>query len=328
MGWSEPLPTNDLAAFVAAVETGSIQAAADALSLSQSATTKRIQHLEARLAVSLLDRGRFGVRATAEGRTLYPDAKEALDVLKRAELRIAALGLEGAHTLRLAASHTVGGFLLPGWLSRFRAVDPALQPQVEIVNSPAVLELVGRASVDIGFVEGDDDLSGLDCLTVGLDELVVVVAPEHRWARRSALRAADLVTERFYSREPGSGTRSVAEHRLAQVDVRLEPSLQMASTESLKRAVLDGGFALLSRHAVMTEMKTGALATVQVRDVDMRRSLFAVKLRGGRSARSADRMWSWLAGQPVGAARHDAGANAQTSVSLVRTTQRSSHAAR
>jgi DNA-binding transcriptional LysR family regulator len=75
MAPSEPLSARDVATFAAAVETGSIQAAADALALTQSAATKRIQRLERRLGVTLLDRGRYGVRPTDAGRSLYPDAK-------------------------------------------------------------------------------------------------------------------------------------------------------------------------------------------------------------------------------------------------------------
>lgn len=61
---SELLAPRDLQAFVAAVETGSIQTAGEALALTQSAVTKRIQNLERRLRVNLLERGRYGVRPT------------------------------------------------------------------------------------------------------------------------------------------------------------------------------------------------------------------------------------------------------------------------
>jgi DNA-binding transcriptional LysR family regulator len=294
MTGSEPLPARDLAAFVAAVEAGSIQGAADALTLTQSAATKRVQSLERRLGVTLLHRDRRGVRPTEAGRTLYPDAKEALAVLVRAERRLAAAGAAQAGTLRLAASHTIGGFLLPGWLSRLRAQIPGLQPQVEVVNSPGVLERVRDRRADVGFVEGDDPLAGLDTMPVGLDELRVVVAPGHRWARRAAVRAAELAAEPYHAREPGSGTRAVAEHRLAGAGVHLAPALQMASTESLKRAVLDGGFALISEHAVEDEVAAGALRALRVRDADLRRTLLAVRRRGERPAPAAAAMWRLL----------------------------------
>jgi DNA-binding transcriptional LysR family regulator len=295
MAPSEPLSARDVATFAAAVETGSIQAAADALALTQSAATKRIQRLERRLGVTLLDRGRYGVRPTDAGRSLYPDAKEALTALHRGEQRVRAAGEQAASTLRLAASHTVGGFLLPRWLSGFRAQAPEVHPQVEVVNSPGVLQLVRAGDAEVGFVEGNDDLSGLEWLRVGVDELVVVVRAGHRWARRSSVHPAELRDEPFYAREPGSGTRAVAEERLAAARTVLEPSLQAASTESLKRAVLDDGFALLSRHAIASELASGTLVALAVSDVDLHRDLVAVRRVSHRHARTANRLWRWLA---------------------------------
>jgi DNA-binding transcriptional LysR family regulator len=291
---TEPLAARDLAAFVAAVETGSVQAAADALTLTQSAATKRIQNLERRLSTTLLQRSRYGVGVTEAGRSLYPDAKEALAALARAERRVRAVGDRQALTLRLAASHTVGGFLLPHWLSRFRAAAPAVQPQVEVVNSPSVLRLVREGEVDVGFVEGVDDLSGFDRLPVGVDELAVVVRAGHPWARRGSVRAEDLVGEPFHARESGSGTRAVAEQRLAEAGILLRPTLQVASTESLKRAVLDGGFALLSRCAVADELAAGSLVALPVAGVDLRRELAAVRHPSRRQPQAARSLWTWL----------------------------------
>lgn len=299
MSLSEPLPTRGLTAFVAAVETGSVQAAADLLALTQSATTKRIQSLERRLGVTLLKRGRLGVRPTHAGLTLYPDAKEALMVLNRAEQRVRADGETQASTLRMAASHTVGGFLLPGWLSAFRSEAPDVHPQVEIVNSPAVLRLVRAGTAQLGFVEGTDDLSRLEHLKVGGDELVAVVRAGHPWARRSSVRPADLASEPFYAREPGSGTRAVAEERLAQAGTVLEAALEVASTESLKRAVLDGGFSMLSRYAIASEVAAGALVALPVRGVNLHRDLMAVRGASRRHPRAAQRLWRWLVARGI-----------------------------
>lgn len=299
MSAAEPLSARDLAAFVAAIETGSVQAAADALALTQSAATKRIQRLEHRLGITLLERERYGVRATGAGRALYADAKEALTALERAEQRLSATAAAEASRLRLAASHTVGGFLLPRWLSAFRAQAPEVHPEVEVVNSPGVLALVRAGDADLGFVEGDDDLAGLQQLPVGGDELVVVVAPGHRWAWRSGISPRELTGEPFYTREPGSGTRAIAEARLAAVGTTLTPSLQVASTESLKRAVLDGGFAILSRQAVAGELDAGTLVALEIGGVDLHRMFTAVRRRTRRHPPPAERLWRWLARRPL-----------------------------
>ena len=65
----------------------------------------------------------------------------------------------------------------------------------------------------------------------------------------------------------------------------LVPALEAASTEGLKRAVLGGGFALLSRLAVEEEVANGSLAAVPVPDLDLRRELRAVRIAARPGAR-------------------------------------------
>lgn len=299
----EPLSSADLAAFVAAVETSSVHGAGDALELTQSAVTKRLQHLERRLGVRLLDRGRFGVRATEAGRALYPEAKRALAALDSAERAVRSRAAE-LPTLRLVASHTIGEFLLAGWLAELAASGDGPRAEVGIMNSPAVLRAIRDGDADVGFVEGLDDLQGLRSLTILRDEIVVVVAPDHRWARRRSVRARELGGDRYVTRETGSGTRAVATAALAAAGIQLHPVLQSASTQSLKRAVLAGGFTLISRLAVEAEEAAGTLRAIPVADVDLRRDLRAVARRQGLTG-DARRLWRRLearAAAPTGPA--------------------------
>jgi DNA-binding transcriptional LysR family regulator len=293
---SEPLPANGLAAFVAAVEAGSLHGAADELGLTQSAVTKRIQTLERRTGVTLLDRGRLGSQPTESGRMLYPEAKQALAALSRAAAVMTRASDAGAHALRIAASHTLGEFLLPGWLVEFRASigDPTLRSEVEVTNSPRVLALVRAAEAEIGFVEGIDELPGLERLTLMRDELVVVVAAAHPWARRRSVGVRELGSDDYLTRERDSGTRAVVTAALAAAGVELKPALATPSIQGLKRAVREGGFTVLSRMAVEGEVAAGTLHTLGVRGVDLDRDLCAV--RAGRPPRgsAAGRLWTWL----------------------------------
>jgi DNA-binding transcriptional LysR family regulator len=287
----DPLSGRELAAFVAAVDAHTLYAAADALALTQSAVTKRIAALERRVGQPLLERGRAGVRPTAAGRALYPEARAALAALERARRTVADADVASA--LAVAASHTVAGYLLPGWLAGFRAERGTLRIAVEVVNSPGVLAAVRAGRAELGFVEGIDSLDGLEWQMLMTDVLECVVRPGHRFARRDSIRPAELLDEPWIAREPESGTRAVAERALRERGITLVPALEAASTEGLKRAVLGGGFALLSRLAVEQEVANGSLAAVPVQELDLRRELRAVRVsaRPGPSAL----LWDWLA---------------------------------
>jgi DNA-binding transcriptional LysR family regulator len=295
--------THDLEAFVAAIEAGTMGGAAEALDLTQSAVTKRIARLEAQLGTVLLERGRYGVRPTGPGGSLYPEARRALETLRRATELLRAERTARHETLRITASHTVGEYLLPDWLAAHRRSGASFHATMRIANSPAVLEAVREGEADLGFVEHGGEAAGLETLVVGRDELVAVVSTEHRWASRRTIAVRELVGEPYITREPASGTRTVAEDALAKANVRLEPALEAQSLETVKRSVAGGGgFSLLSPLAVAHEVEAGSLATRQVRGVDLRRELRAVRRRTrttvpGAGAEPARQLWRWLAAE-------------------------------
>jgi DNA-binding transcriptional LysR family regulator len=293
MSLGDPLSGRELAAFVTAVETGTVQGAADALALTQSAATKRLQALERRLGRPLLERTAQGVGSTEAGSVLYPLAREALAALVRAETAVTSSSSKAP--LIIHASRTVGETLLPEWLASFRLTSPACRVSVAITNSDEVLRAVRDRTAAIGFIEGPaGSMDGLTELVVARDELRVVVADDHPWARRRAIPLKALSHEPFLAREPGSGTREVAALALSSKGVELQPALEVSSTEGLKRAVLAGGFALLSERAVEAEMAAGTLRAIPVVGVDLRRALRAVQRNSPVLQGPARAFWLWL----------------------------------
>jgi DNA-binding transcriptional LysR family regulator len=293
---ANPLAGSELAAFVAAVEAGSVHGAADALQLTQSAVTKRIQTLERRVGGRLFERGRFGVRPTELGGTVYPAAKRALEALGSVAELVELSRAHGSMDLRLSASHTIGEFLLPGWLADFRRERPGVHPQLEIVNSQGVIDAIRENRSEIGFIEGPGSPEGLQTLTVARDEIVVVVAAEHPWARRRAVTVRDLLTEPSYlTREAASGTRAVATAALSRAGIELTPALQAASAQSLKRALAGGGFTLISGLTIEAEERAGVLVGLPLRGVDLQRELRAIRRRRPALSTAARAFWRWLA---------------------------------
>jgi DNA-binding transcriptional LysR family regulator len=293
MSLADPLPGRDLAAFVTAVESGTVQGAADALQLTQSAATKRLQALERRVGCALLERGAHGLRPTAAGGVLYPLAREALTVLERAEAAVTSP--DDAPLLRIHASRTIGVTLLPEWLASFRVSAPPCRVTATITNSEEVVHAVREGAAEIGFVEGPAaSMAGLRELVVAHDEIRVVVASNHPWARRRAVALEALTAEPYLAREAGSGTRAVAKAMLTDAGVKLQPTLDVSSAEALKNAVLAGGFTLLSERVVAGEIAAGTLAAMPIAGVDLHRSLRAVRRARPAPQGPARAFWLWL----------------------------------
>lgn len=279
-----PLPSRvtDLTSFgllLSVAELGSIGRAAKAHGMSQPSASERLRTLETRVGVALLERTSRGARLTTAGQLV---AGWAAPVLARAadlDAGITSLRADRQSHLKIAASLTVAEYLLPTWLIALRTVSPDTATVLTAGNSVHVAEQVLADRADIGFIENTDVPAGLHSRVVSRDELVLVVAPGHPWARRRRVTAARAAATPLVSRESGSGTRQAWEHALktAGIDASAVALLEMSSTTAIKAAAIGGiGPAVLSVHAVAAELETRTLVRVEVSDLDLHRALRAV----------------------------------------------------
>jgi DNA-binding transcriptional LysR family regulator len=259
---------------------GSLGLAAQAHGISQPAASTRIRRLERRLGVTLIERSPHGSRLTPHGALVAGWAQAAVDAAAALEAGITSLRARGDALLRVAASMTVAEYLLPGWLTALRELDPETAVALTAGNSAGVADAVLAGAADLGFVEGPDLRPGLAAGRAGSDTLTVVVAPGHRWARRrSGITAAELAATPMVAREPASGTRRFLEEALrAQAGLEhVPPVAELSSTTAIKSAVAAGiGPAVLSSLAVAPELAAGTLCAVRVTGLDLTRRLLVV----------------------------------------------------
>ncbi len=275
----EPVPdirSLDLLRSVA--ELGSIRQAALHHAISQPAASVRLRALEGVLNVDLLDRSRGRAQLTPTGVAVVQWAGNVLEQMRELIVATQALEVEGQTHLRIVASLTVAEYLVPGWLSHLRVSDPELIVSLEMGNSQHVAHVIESGGADLGFVEGVHEPRTLTSRVVQSDDLAVVVAPSHPWARRRlALSASELAATPLVVRERGSGTREVLDAALARHGLSVNIQVELASTTAIKSAVASGaGPGILSTLAVESEVREGRLVAVAVNDLPLERRLRAV----------------------------------------------------
>lgn len=270
----EPLSIRQLEVFAALVDQRSFTQAARHLGLSQSTVSAHIAELEQRLGLRLVERDRSGVEPTRAGRVLLTPAREALRAERSA--RMAAAELMGLlrGVLVVGGSTIPAAYLLPGWLSAFRARHPQIELKLRGGDSREVAEAVAQGEADLGVVGGDVSPAGLRRTRVGADELVLIAAPSSRLAGGRPIALKALAGEPIVLREEGSGTRQamLAALEAAGLGAGLEVALEVGSTEAVKAAVRAGlGVSLVSSLAVADEVASGALAVVPVAGLKIER---------------------------------------------------------
>jgi molybdate transport repressor ModE-like protein len=268
----------------AIAEVGSITAASRTLGITQQAASTRMRRLERQLGVALLVRGPRGSSLTLDGTMAAQWAAEAVEAADRFDAGVAALRVAGhARPLAIAASLTVAEYLLPRWLMTLRGRDHTEHAvSVTATNSAHAIELVTDRSHQLGFVETPTEIPGLRTTTVAKDELVVVVAPQHPWARRRGVSAAELARTPLVTREKGSGTRLSAERILTEAGYEIpNPLAELPTTAAVRTAVASGAApAVLSILAVRDDLTAGRLVRVPVKGLRFVRELRAIRSPG------------------------------------------------
>jgi DNA-binding transcriptional LysR family regulator len=252
------LSLRQLLIFAAIAETGSTTTAGVRLSLSQSATSAALNELEHLLATRLFDRVGRRLLLNETGRALQPRARALLDNAMGVERDFAVhsqgSSAERAIQLRVGASTTIGNYLLPSIVARFRHEWPTAHIDVQIGNTQGVSASVGRLDVDFGLIEGPCHERGVRAEPWIEDELIIVCAPTHpllRGTKKRPVSVGSLREGSWLLREPGSGTRESVERALLPHLDELREGMQFGSTEAIKQAAAEGlGLTCLSRYAV------------------------------------------------------------------------------
>lgn len=267
-----------LEAFLAVAREGSFSRAARRIHLSQPTLSEHVAELERELGARLFIRTGRGIGLTEPGRIFEGYASRAVTTL--ADARRAMQELDGLQrgSLVVGASTTPGTYLLPGVIARFRAQHPGIEFRLELGNSREIEERVQSNELDLGVVGGHELVRGERCVAAGVvDELVLVVAPTHRWASSRGLAPEKLGEEPLLVREEGSATRRVTERTLQQAGVTVRIGMELAHTEAVKQAVMAGlGVAFVSVYAVRGEVDAGRLCRVPVRGLRIHRHFHVI----------------------------------------------------
>lgn len=274
-----------LEVFVATARAGSTRAAAGRIARSQSAASASLAELEAAFGVPLFDRVGRRLLLNEHGRALLPKAVQLLDEASRLE---ATFSEALPAPLRMAASFTIGEYLLPDLIAGWRRQHPRQPVRLDIGNSTDVAQAVASFNVDLGFVEKPVEHASLRLRRWRSDELVIVAAPSDPLARGTA-SVRQLAQAPWVLRERGSGTREAADRWLAARLAPMRIELELGSSEAVKRIVGAGlGLGCLSRLAVDEAIAAGQLAEVRTTLPSARRTLAIVVHRERRLGASAE----------------------------------------
>ena len=257
--------------------------AAQQMGLSQSAASMAMSELESLLGQKLFERHGKSLRLSHFGQLFLKQAAELIDQARQMQWLGTTVPEQVQGSLVIAASSTVGNYLLPSKLLVFKQHYPNVTVDLTIENTEQVLSGLRSWQYDIGFIEGPCSDKDIVSHTWCEDELVVFCRQSHPLTTQQNLKLQDCLSFPWIFREAGSGTLAMVQQALPKGLVLPEPYLCLGSSEAIKHAVMHSdAVAILSRHVINDAVKVKQLVALTVSDWHGDRPLSHVRLQQRR----------------------------------------------
>jgi len=260
----------------AVADLGSLTRAGDRLHLTQSALSHQLRDIESRLGAALFLRVGKRLVLTPAGERLLATARDVLDRLDRTEQDIHQMGKARAGMLRLTTECYTCYHWLPPLLVRYRKRFPQVEVRIDVGATGRPLEMLLAGKLDLAIMSSPVRDRRLVSRPVFDDELVIVAARDHRFAKQTHVRLSDLRDETLYVYPPKEESRVLQEVLVpsGHVPARVE---EVMLTESIAELVKAGlGVSVLARWAVQPLVDAGSIVSRPLTARGLRREWRAV----------------------------------------------------
>lgn len=210
-----------LRAFAAIYQLRKLSAAAQQLSVTQSAVSVLLRQMEDGLGTRLFDRSTRSLQPTRA-------ADEAIVVTERILRDVDSLGtgLRDLTALRrgrvsLAVTPTLGEVVLPAPLKLFAQQHPEIHVDVDDCAPDQFMTRIIGGHVDFGIGSPEASAGDVDTRTLRRDHLALVVPRTHALAGQRSVRWQQLAGHAVITVRPGYGIRPLIDATAARAGVAL-----------------------------------------------------------------------------------------------------------
>lgn len=282
------MDSTSLHTFLTVAQLGSFTEAAEKLYLSQSAVSKRVAALELELNSRLLDRIGKQVLLTPAGKVLAARARALLMEIEdtRREIQNLSHTIEGG--VSVGTSHHIGLHRLPKVLQNYTAQFPAVELDLQFMNSEQVCDAVKNGELELGVITLP--LQPMEHLTlhpIWDDVLQFVIGRNHPLTKhletdiisRNIVQCQLKQLAEYPAILPSRGTftREIVDGVFSRHKLSLRTKMQTNYLETIKMLVSVGlGWSVLPHHMLGNNSKIDDIIRVQLPDIDISRKLGAV----------------------------------------------------
>ncbi|RYF22978.1 MAG: LysR family transcriptional regulator [Comamonadaceae bacterium] len=268
----------ELQAFTAVVDAGSITAAAEHLGQTVSGISRALARLEKKLDTTLLRRTTRRTELTEEGRAFLARSRAILASIDEAEEHMAARRLQPAGLLRVNAATPFMLHVVAPLVPDFRRAFP--QITLELDTDELNIDLLARRT-DVAIRIGALRDSSLNARPLATSRLRVLASPAYLAAHGRPRRVQDLAEHTLLGFTQPDALNRWPLRGAHGDDWGTTPDITASSGETLRQLALAGaGIACLSDFMTAGDRARGDLVQVLPKDTaDVRQPISAVYYR-------------------------------------------------
>lgn len=285
--------------FLTVARERSFSKASAKLGISQPAVTQQIKYIEAYLEAKIIDRKKNGIRLTPEGEELYKvitQLEKAILILEKDVLKI----IKKEMTFRLAASYTIGSYVIPGECLNTIAESIGNDIVLNIDITDKIITGLKERKFDVGLIESpifDDALIYREWFD---DELVIF----SNTPLPKTVNTEELYEYKWICREEGSHTRKLISEVFEELGVSCKSfnvlsavSNTTAALQSVKRSIVDVNeptVSVISKHAISDEVARGELFESRIYGFTMSRKFYIVYTKDNKNNMFIDNVVNYI----------------------------------
>lgn len=269
---------DEMQAFIAVVDTGSITAAAEQLNQTISATSRTLGRLEEKLQTTLLRRTTRRLVLTEEGSAYLERARQIVGSVEEAEELMSMRRTKPAGLLRVDAASPFMLHVVVPLITGYRDRYP--QVELELNSHEGIIDLLERRT-DVAIRIGRLKDSTLHATPIGTSRIRILASPAYLAVHGTPTTIPELAGHTLLGfNQP----ESLNEWPLIDTDAQMlhiTPDIRSSSGETLRQLALTGaGIVCLSDFMTRNDRQSGQLQQLFVEDtVEVRQSINAVYYR-------------------------------------------------
>lgn len=288
---TEILSLKHCRSFMALYEEGNVRKAAERMFIVQPAMSLRLRSIEEAMGGALFDRVRYGLDTTPRADALYKALRPILGDLDRAIHALRNPGQVEAARLRVGLvpaldEKSAMAVCFAAGLESWSGVHAGSDIQVVEGYSPTLIHWLHARKIDYALVDRITPDDALDYHCLSQDSMAVVTARGSDLLPEGPVRLRDIVRLPLVLPSSRHGLRALLYDHLRELDLTLEPRMEIDSMAAALSLVKIGSYAtILPSNALKTSSDRSQLSIHEIRDPTILRTICVAQRREDGAAR-------------------------------------------